>query len=142
MTRNVLFIASFSLLICARATAQDAGLGRTVVIENKDVMTPRSTCTEHASNVTFYEFMKHMKQHNGFDSEKLREAKQAAGLECFTSKQIAAITSGFIYDETRIDFAKFAYKYAFDKANYAQLKESFLSEDSWEEVADYIKHKK
>lgn len=85
--------------------------------------------------------MKHFKEHNGFDSEKLREAEMAAGGDCFTSKQIRIILSGFTYESTRIEFAKFAYDYVYDKSDFAAVKEGLHNASSWDEVEEYIKHR-
>lgn len=141
MARNILFIASISLLSVTQATAQKSGNAKTVVVENKSVTTTRNSCTEPASNVTFYEFFKHLKAHNGFDSEKLREAEMAAGGSCFTSKQVGITLTGFTYEDTRIQFAKFAYKHVYDPAVYSSIKDGFKKSASWDEVEEYIKNK-
>ena len=141
MTRNILYIASLSLLSVTQVSAQNAGKEKTVVVENKAITTSRTSCTEPATNPSFFEFFKHLKKHTGFDSEKLREAKMAATSSCFTSKQIKITMTAFTYDATRIEFAKFAYKYVYDPAAYAEIKGGFINDDSWPQVEEYIKNK-
>ncbi len=141
MTRKLLFIASISLFTATRVSAQGKGQTRTVVVENKEVTTTRSSCTEACSHANFFDFFRELKTHEGFDSEKLREAKMAAGADCFTSHQIKITLTAFTYEETRIEFAKFAYKYVYDKDKYAEIKGGFNKASSWDEVNEFINHK-
>ena len=140
MTRDILLIAGFSFLSVTHVVAQNTGKEKIVVIENKKVATTRNSCTEPATNPDFFDFFKHLKAHNGFDSEKLREAKLAVTNSCFTSKQIKITLTAFKYDAARIEFAKFAYSYVYDRPSYREIKGGFINDDSWEQVEEYIKH--
>lgn len=96
-------------------------------------------CDKPMSNTDFYEFINHLKRkHNGFDSEKLQEAKNAVTANCFTSKQVKVTMTGFSYDNARLEFAKYAYSYVSDRDAYEIVKQGFLNEESGEELDQYI----
>jgi hypothetical protein len=98
-------------------------------------------CDKAISNPDFFTFINHMKRkHNGFDSEKLQEAKNAITANCFTSKQVKVTMTGFSYESARLEFAKYAYSYVTDREAYDQVKSSFLNEESGQELDRYIHH--
>lgn len=77
----------------------------------------------------------------GFDETRLSTAKQVAKANCLTTEQIVAIMKIFGFDETRLDFAKYAYDYCFDKNNYFTVSEGFSFDSSTEELNQYIETK-
>ena len=96
-------------------------------------------CDKPMSNTEFYDFFKHMRrEHNGFDSEKLTEAKNAINENCFTSKQVKVTMTSFAYESTRLAFAKYAYSFVYDRDQYATVKQSFLNPESGDELDAYI----
>jgi len=77
----------------------------------------------------------------GFDENRLSTAKQVAKANCLTTEQIVEIMKVFGFDETRLDFAKYAYDYCFDKNNYFQVGEGFSFDSSSDELNQYIESK-
>ncbi|MDP4731893.1 MAG: DUF4476 domain-containing protein [Flavobacteriales bacterium] len=77
----------------------------------------------------------------GFDETRLSTAKQVAKANCLTTEQIVAIMKIFGFDETRLEFAKYAYDYCFDKNNYYTVSEGFSFYSSTEELIQYIETK-
>lgn len=77
----------------------------------------------------------------GFDETRLSTAKQVAKANCLTTEQIVAIMKIFGFDETRLEFAKYAYDYCFDKNNYYTVSEGFSFDSSTEELNQYIETK-
>jgi uncharacterized protein DUF4476 len=141
MTRNILLIASLSLLSVTQVSAQEGSKEKEVVVENKTLITYRNSCQEPVTHTRFYEFFNDLKSEYEFDNERLRVAEMAVEAECFTSKQIGITMTAFTYEHNRVAFAKFAYAYAFNKSAYSDIKGGFLHSSSWEEVEDYIANK-
>jgi hypothetical protein len=97
-----------------------------------------SACTTPTSSTEFFEFYNHIKEHRGFDSEKLQEAKNAIVSGCFTAKQVKITLSGFLYEETKLEFAKFAFNYCFDKNNYSIVKNGLDNEEDRTNLEAYV----
>lgn len=91
---------------------------------------PKPPCTTPKPNAEFFDFFRHLKEHEGFDNERLAEAQIAVIGTCFTSRQVEICMHTFTYEETRLVFAKFAYDYVYDKANFSVVKEAFLEPQS------------
>jgi hypothetical protein len=73
-----------------------------------------------------------------FDDTRLTMAKQIVGSNCLTSAQVEDIMRIFGFEETRLDFAKFAYVHTFDIGNYFQVNDAFQFESSIDELNAYI----
>ncbi len=77
----------------------------------------------------------------GFDDTKLTTAKQVAKSNCMSVAQIKEVISLFGFEETKLDFAKFAYDYCVDKNNYFLVNDAFSFESSIDELNQYIESK-
>jgi hypothetical protein len=77
-----------------------------------------------------------------FEDDKLTIAKQVTGSNCLLCSQIKQIMSLFSFEDTRLQYAKFAYSYAFDQGNYYQLNDAFQFSSSISELDDYINGRK
>ncbi len=73
-----------------------------------------------------------------FEDSKLSIAQEVAKNKCLTSSQIKKIMELFSFEETRLDFAKFAYSYCFDPDNYYQVYDAFTFELSIDELKEHI----
>ena len=73
-----------------------------------------------------------------FESSKLSTAKQITAVNYLCVSQIVQICKLFSYEETKLDFAKYAYQYCVDKNNYFQLNEVFTYSNSKDELRKYI----
>lgn len=73
-----------------------------------------------------------------FEDSKLTIAKQVLASNCLTCKQVKEIMLLFTFEETRLDFAKFAYGRTFDIGNYFKLNDAFTFESSIDELNQYI----
>ena len=77
----------------------------------------------------------------GFDDTRLSTAKQVAKANCLTTDQIQEIMAIFGFEDSRLDFAKFAYDYCFDQNNYFNVSQGFSFDSSTEELNEYIETK-
>lgn len=76
------------------------------------------------------------------EQQKLDLAKQVLKTNCMKSMQIKEILGLFDFEETKLDFAKFAYKSCTDPENYSSLEESFTFQASMNELNEFIKKSK
>lgn len=73
-----------------------------------------------------------------FDDSKLTIARQIINSNCLFSKQVKEIMVLFSFEDTRLDLAKYAYGYTFDKGNYFCVNDAFDFESSIDELNSYI----
>lgn len=81
-------------------------------------------------------------QSNKMESGKLSTAKQVVsrngGRIC--TEQIKQITHLLTFESDKLEFAKFAYKYCSDKANYYRVADAFSFQSSKEELYKFINY--
>ncbi|HEX2616302.1 MAG TPA: DUF4476 domain-containing protein [Flavobacteriales bacterium] len=77
----------------------------------------------------------------GFEESKLTVAKQILTHNCLSTAQVKEIMVLFGFEETKLDFAKFAYDRTSDPKNYYKLNDAFSFESSISELDEYIKNK-
>ena len=75
---------------------------------------------------------------SSFDDTKLSTAKSIASTNCLTCDQITQICSLFSFEENKLTFAKFAYKYTTDPKNYFKVNNVFSFSSSKEELNEFI----
>ncbi|MBI2966732.1 MAG: DUF4476 domain-containing protein [Bacteroidetes bacterium] len=73
-----------------------------------------------------------------FEDSKLQIAKQVTSSNCLLSSQVKEIMLLFTFENTRLDFAKYAYSYTFDTGNYYKVNDAFSFESSIDELNEYI----
>lgn len=77
-------------------------------------------------------------QNNKFEDNKLSLAKQIIADNCMTTTQIETICRLFSFDDSRLEFAKYAYAYCTDPQNYFKLNNVFSFESSKSALNDYV----
>ncbi len=77
-----------------------------------------------------------------FEDSKITIAKQIVGNNCLLCSQVKEIMKLFSFEDSRLEFAKFAYKHTFDIGNYYQLNDAFTFESSIDELNEYINNNK
>ena len=80
-------------------------------------------------------------KNQGFDETRLKTAKQIAGGNCLSTGQIAEICKVFGFEETKLDFAKFAYDHCTEPKNYFKLNNIFSFSSSVDDLTDYVSKK-
>lgn len=73
-----------------------------------------------------------------WDETRLSLAKQIVASNCLFADQVRDIVQLMEWEETKLDFAKFAYDYTYDIGNYFKVSQAFEWEDSTEELNRYI----
>ena len=75
---------------------------------------------------------------NDFENTKLQVAKQICDSRCFTSAQVRDITRIFEFENTRLEFAKYAYKHTYDLSNYYLVNDAFEFETSKTDLSRFV----
>lgn len=99
-----------------------------------------SRCSYAMSDGDFQEALASIKS-KSFEDSKLTTAKQICKSECMTAEQIRDINKSFGFEETRLEFAKFAYDYVYDASKYYKVNDSFSFEMTIEELNEYLESK-
>lgn len=75
---------------------------------------------------------------NDFEATRLSIAKQALQNNCFLAGQVKEVLALFEFENTKLEFAKFAYDHTYDPGNYFKVNEVFDFESSIEELNTFI----
>lgn len=75
---------------------------------------------------------------NAWDETKLTVSKQIISANCLTCAQVKVLMQLMGWEESKLDLAKFAYKYTYDLGNYYQLNDAFEWESSTTELNKHI----
>lgn len=73
-----------------------------------------------------------------FEDSKLTIAKQIFNTNCLLSSHVKEIMMLFTYEDTKLEFAKYAYGRTFDIGNYYKVNDAFTYETSIDELNNYI----
>lgn len=74
----------------------------------------------------------------GFEETKLSTAKTIAGKQCLSTGQIIQICKAFGFEQSKLDFAKFAYSRCTDQGNYFKVNDVFGFSSSVDELNQFI----
>ncbi|MBS1742949.1 MAG: DUF4476 domain-containing protein [Bacteroidetes bacterium] len=72
-----------------------------------------------------------------FEDTKLSTAKSIASNNCLSSDQVVAICNLFSFEDSKLAFAKYAYKYTVDPKNYFKVNNVFSFDSSKEELSKF-----
>lgn len=75
----------------------------------------------------------------GFEESKMTLARQIGDGHCFSTAQVKGIMGLFGFEETKLEFAKYAYDHTHDIGNYYKVNDAFSFESSIDELNRYIK---
>jgi hypothetical protein len=140
------------------------GIGVNVTINDPDMAVTHSqttTTTTSSSSSSSYGGEEHHEEHQGcanghcmsqnnfasalqtvknqsFDDTRLKTAKQVVSANCLTATQIAEICQIFGFEQTKLDFAKFAYNNCTEPNNYFKVNNVFGFSTSVDELTEYI----
>ena len=65
-------------------------------------------------------------------------AKQITKTHCLSADQVKQVMELFSFEASKLDFAKYAYDFCWEKNNYFQVNEAFDFESSISELDAYI----
>lgn len=76
-----------------------------------------------------------------FEDSKLTVAKQVTKANCMTAEQIKEVMMLFSFEETKIDYAKYAYDFCYNQGDYYVVNEAFNFESSIEDLNEFLESK-
>ncbi len=106
-------------------------------IENNTIIEEVIDCYT-ISHSDFNSALKSIENKN-FSDSKLILAKQVAKHNCLTAMQIKKIIMLFTFEDTKLEFAKYAYPFCYNPENYWKVNDAFEFESTIEELNDFIK---
>lgn len=109
------------------------------VIQRTPAPALTSGCNGYPMAPGDYDAAKASIQQTGFDETKLSTAKEIAGANCLYAAQVAEICKLFGFEETKLDFAKYAYKRCIDPQNYFKVNTVFGFDSSKEELSKFTR---
>jgi len=98
-------------------------------------------CPYPMSDLDFQDVKKTISS-KSFEDSKLSIAKQVTSANCLLSSEVNEIMHLFSFETTRVEFAKFAYRYTYDVGNYYKVNEAFQFEISTTELNKYLEDNK
>lgn len=125
-----------------KTTTTRSTTSTTTTAPKEDVIIVQSTggCSTAMSSANFNSAKSNIAS-KGFDDTKLSTAKSIVKTNCMSAAQIKTICEEFGFDESRLEFAKYAYDYCTDKNNYFVVNEAFSFSSSTDELNEYIESK-
>ena len=91
-----------------------------------------------AMNVQAFDQFKQSIGNERFDNTKLSIAKQVISTNYFMSAQVKEIVQLFTFESSKLEIAKYAYKYTLDKGSYFLVNDAFTFSNSKDELMQYI----
>lgn len=89
-------------------------------------------------NASDFNAAKNTIQETTFEDSKLSTAKTIASNNCLSTDQVVAICNLFTFEDNKLKFAKYAYKYTTDPKNYFKVVNVFTFDGSKKELNDFI----
>lgn len=118
-----------------------APAGEIVALEAKPAAVAHSACSSAMDENTFSATKSGVSSQPTPES-KLQVAKQIINAVCMSVEQISGVMQILAADEAKLDYAKYAYDYAFDPQNYASLAALFELTSSVDDFNQFIASKK
>jgi hypothetical protein len=100
--------------------------------------------TVSITNISAQEFNERLAAVNreSFDNKRLGKAKQVFEDEILSTNQVITVVKVFSFDDSKLDFAKWAYSRTLDKKNYYKVEDQFSFGSSKQELGNYVKSQK
>ncbi|MDZ7881154.1 MAG: DUF4476 domain-containing protein [Saprospiraceae bacterium] len=88
-----------------------------------------------------FESMKERVKQNAFDAGKLEAAKNLTQSNTLTANQVVEIVNLMTMDNNRLEFAKFAYTFTYDRENYSMVANSLSFSNNRRSLEQFISSK-
>jgi hypothetical protein len=108
--------------------------------QNNSDQTKTKSCTFPISGTEYGKVTASIKSQS-FEETQLKIAKQAIKANCMSTAQIKGICKMFSFEESKLDFAIYAYTFCTDKNNYYTLNDVFSFSTSVDSLNEAIENK-
>jgi len=98
---------------------------------------PRGCFNNWPMNSSDFNAAKHTIEESSFDDTKLTAAKSIVTNNCLSTDQIVQVCQLFSFEESKLDFAKFAHRYCTDPKNYFKVNNVFSFSSSKESLSEF-----
>ena len=98
---------------------------------------PSNTMHRYISDGQMYSIISAIDEES-FSSSKMQVAKQATRNRLMSSSQVVQIARLFSFESDRLEFAKYAYNFTYDKNNYYLVNSVFSFSSSKNELNQYV----
>jgi hypothetical protein len=100
--------------------------------------------TVSITNISAQEFNETLAAVNreSFDDKRLNKAKQVFDDEILSTNQVINVVKVFSFDDSKLDFAKWAYSRTLDKKNYYKVEDQFSFSSTKSNLGNYVKSQK
>lgn len=97
-------------------------------------------CAAPVSQATINQ-MKTAINDKSFEDSKMTIAKQATRGKCLNALQVKEIMGLFSFEESKLEYAKYAYDFTFDQDNYYLVNDAFTFESSIDDLNQFIERR-
>ena len=98
---------------------------------------PKQGCFQAASSTDFNNGVNSIKKQSFTDSQ-MKVAKTFTRNNCLSVNQIKKVMEIFSFEDSKLEYAKFAYDFCVDKNNYFQLSDAFKFSSSSDDLNDFL----
>jgi hypothetical protein len=99
---------------------------------------PANTGCQWPMSPEDFESAKNTISSKDFENTKLDIAKQITSSNCLSAEQIKCIMKLFTFENSKLEYAKFAYAHCYDKSNYFKVNDAFEFDSSASDLSTYI----
>jgi hypothetical protein len=78
---------------------------------------------------------------SSFEDSKMTVAKQVTKANCLTAAQVAEVMGLFSFEDSKLQYAKYAYDFCFNQGDYYEVNTAFTFESSIEDLNQYLESK-
>lgn len=120
------------------ATTGRVSVTTNTLVANPAQVTPTVQVVTNMSKADFDDRFNAIKN-SSFDKDKMAKAQQVFDDEHLSTSQVIEVVKLFSFDDSKVNFAKWAYKITTDKKNYYKVEDA-MSFDSYKtELREYVK---
>ncbi|MGV9011264.1 MAG: DUF4476 domain-containing protein [Flavobacteriales bacterium] len=134
---TLFLIVSFSFALQAASGCPPSRHGRWTGVVRKVPAPAGNNCRQSMSVEAFGSAKKKIEDLS-FEAGRLAMAKQVGASNCLTTRQVMEVLDLFNFEDSRLDFAKFAYDHVTDTGNYYQVSAKLKFSGSVETLNSYL----
>jgi len=101
---------------------------------------PVGRCASSMATASFSKAKENISS-NSFEDSKMTVAKQVTKANCMTAAQIAEVMGLFSFEESKLQYAKYAYDFCYNQGDYYEVNSAFTFESSIEDLNQYLESK-
>ena len=121
-------------------TTSTAPAPRAIAKPEPVVAESKGLCASSMTDASFNSAKSNM-QSKSFEDSKMTIAKQVTKANCMTALQIKQVMDLFSFEESKLEYAKYAYDFCFNQGDYFQVNDAFTFESSIEELDKFLSTK-